>query len=152
MIITIMAILLLLSFCTHIYFLMKYITTRKNWVLKQFINTTMSNILIAGSLMIAVIFRPELVQQVDVQLLFWLIAGVIMLLMLMVKISVLRTIYRRAQDPAHYHLNFFGKKVLHSTVVRPAEILVFMMTIPFFLFSGAYFVARLINLFLYNHL
>ncbi len=75
-----------------------------------------------------------------------------MMIMLVIKISIFVVVYRRSKDPAHYHFNFFGKKVLHTSVVKPIEVVLFMFTMPFFLISGAYFIARLINLILYKHL
>ena len=98
------------------------------------------------------LFNPSLVRDIDVMFLLWLLSGGVMLILLGVKVMIFRTIYRRSQMPEHYHFNFFGKKVLHATVVKPIEVMVFMITIPFFLICGAYFVARLINLFLYNRL
>ena len=78
--------------------------------------------------------------------------GFIMVIMLFIKISIFRAIYKRSQDPEHFHYNYFGKKVLHGSVVKFEEILIFFFTMPFFLFCGAYFVARLFNLLLYKHL
>ena len=96
--------------------------------------------------------RPDLLFQVDVPKLLWIISGFIMVVTLMVKIKIFIRIYRKAQDPDNYHINFFGKKVLHSSVVSRIELAIFFGTIPFFLMSGAYFIARLVNFFLYKHL
>lgn len=120
--------------------------------MKGFLNTSVTNILVTGALSFLAIFRPETIRNVNISFLLWLSSGFVMLVMLFVKISLFRRIYGRAQDPANYHLNFFGKKVLHPTVVKAEEVLIFFITIPFFLFAGAYFIARLVNLMMFGRL
>ncbi|MCP4133434.1 MAG: hypothetical protein GY754_20870 [bacterium] len=143
---------LFVSFTIHIYFLIRYVSERDERHLRLFIVTAGLNMLIAAILAGMSMYNPELVHEIDIKLLTWLISGVVMLIMLFVKITIFRNIYKRAQQPEHYHLNFFGKKVLHATVVKPVEVLTFFVTIPLFCLLGAYFVARLINLFLYARL
>ena len=145
-------IVLQISFSFHIYSLVLYVLRRENKYLKGFINTTISNILLAGGITALAIIHPQNVKEVDFKLLLWLMTGFIMLIMLFIKISIARAIFIRIKDPQNYHFNYFGKKVLHSTVVRLEEILIFFFTMPFFLFCGAYFIARLFNLLLYKHL
>ncbi|HOJ27922.1 MAG TPA: hypothetical protein PL059_02500 [Spirochaetota bacterium] len=145
-------ILLQISFSLHIYSLVLYVLRRENKYLKGFINTTISNVLLAGAITTLAIIHPVYVAKVDFKLLLWLMTGFIMLIMLFIKISIARAIYKRSKDPQHFHYNYFGKKVLHGTVVKFEEILIFFFTMPFFLFCGAYFIARLINLLLYKQL
>jgi len=108
--------------------------------------------LVAIMLMVLFLYHPDWVQKVNVKLLTWLMSGVFMVMMIVVKIKIFITIWQKAKNPVNYHLNFFGKKVLHARVVEKSEIGIFMFTIPVFLMSGSYFVARLINLILYKHL
>lgn len=152
MIITLLLIALFLSFLGHIYSLVTYVTTKSERSLRAFIKTTMSNIMIAGACIVLFMSRPDLLFQVDVPKLLWVISGFIMVVTLLIKIRIFRKIYRNAQEPENYHINFFGKKVLHSSVVNRIDLAIFFGTIPFFLFSGAYFIARLVNFFLYKHL
>ncbi len=152
MVIIIGLLLLIISFAFHVNFLFQYITKRESRYLRNYINTSVSNVVIAAGLIIIALYRPEYIQKIDLQVLFWLLSGLIMVFMLLVKISVFRRIHRRTKNPEHFHYNFFGKKVLHSSVVKPLEIALFFGSMPFFLFAGAYFVARLINLFMYSHL
>ncbi|HNX22901.1 MAG TPA: hypothetical protein PKG60_02555 [Spirochaetota bacterium] len=112
----------------------------------------MSNIILAGTCIILFMSRPDLLFEVDVQKLVWIMSGFVMFTTLGVKIRIFVRIYKRAQDPENYHVNFFGKKVLHSSVVNRVELAIFFGTIPFFLMSGSYFIARLVNFFLYKHL
>ncbi|TAL35583.1 MAG: hypothetical protein EPN93_09940 [Spirochaetes bacterium] len=115
-------------------------------------NTAISNILIAGILTVIALFRPDLIRNLNLLLLFWVMTGVLMMAMLFVKLRIIRNIVRRSRDPSNYHLNYFGKKVLHENVVQQGELVTFFVTIPFFLMAGAYFLARLTNLLLYGRL
>lgn len=152
MIITILLISLFLSFLGHLFSLVTYITRRSERSLKAFIHTTLSNIILAAVCIILFLVKPDLLHEVNVQGLVWIMSGFLMFITLGVKIRILIKIYKRAKDPDNYHLNFFGKKVLHSTVVSKAEVAIFFATMPFFLISGSYFIARLTNFFLYKHL
>lgn len=152
MIIELLFFLLLVSIFFHMYFLVKYVLKGDKGDLKRFIHTAIANVVIAGSLIFFALIWPDLIQGVNLQLIVWIFSGLIMIVMLMIKITVFKIIYRRSKDPEHFHYSFFGKKVLHPSVVRPVEVILFMFTIPFFLISGAYFIARLINLIIYRHL
>lgn len=152
MILIILFILLQISFTVHIYNLVIYVLKKNKKNLRWFINTAITNILTAVSLVALTVARPEMVRGVDFSFQIWIMTGLIMLAMLGIKINIFHNIYQRSKDPENYHLNYFGKKVLHSTVVRYEEILIFMFTMPFFLFAGAYFIARLVNLVMFDHL
>jgi hypothetical protein len=152
MIVKILFLTLQISFFFHILFLVQYILRNEKRDLKRFLVTAVSNTVVTLGLIIIALSWPTMIHDVDFKVVFWIFSGVIMIIMLVIKISIFVVIYRRSKDPAHYHLNFFGKKVLHATVVKPIEVVLFMFTIPFFLISGAYFIALLINLILYKHL
>ncbi len=152
MIIIILFILLQISFTLHIYNLVLYVLKKNNKNLRWFVNTAISNILIAVSLTILAIVNPSMIGGMDFSFLIWIMTGFIMIAMLGIKINIVKNIYQRSREPENYHFNYFGKKVLHSSVVRYEEIMIFMFTMPFFLFAGAYFIARLVNLLMYNHL
>lgn len=152
MLITSFLILLLIVFSIHIRFLVRYVIDKKKKYLRGYLFTSVLNILIAMCLSVLVMMRPELLVRLDYKKMLWLMSGVILVVMLFVKISILKKIYQRCQLPENYHFNFFGKKVLHPSVVKQYEIVTFFVTIPIFLLIGAYFVARLINWILYGHL
>ena len=151
MIITLLLIALFLSFLGHIFSLVTYVTRKSERSLNTFIKTTISNIILAGTCIVLFMSKPDLLIDVECRRLVWIMCGFVMFITLGVKIRIFIRIYKRAQDESNYHLNFFGKKVLHSTVVSKIEMAIFFGTMPFFLMSGAYFVARLANFFLYKH-
>jgi hypothetical protein len=67
-----------------------------------------------------------------------------MFIALFLKIRIFYRIYKRSKDPNNYHVNYFGKKVLHSTVISRFDLLIFFGAMPFLLIAGAYFIAKLI--------
>lgn len=152
MLITFFLIILIISFSIHIRFLIRFVIDKKKKYLYSYLATAISNIAIAVVLSIVVMMRPEILKKFDAKTTMWVLSGVILVVILFVKIGILKTIYKRCQLPEHYHYNFFGKKVLHLSVVKPYEVITFFVTIPIFLLIGAYFIARLINMFLYGHL
>jgi len=150
MIVRLLLLSLQISFTIHIYFLIQYVLKKEGKYIRRFINTAIFNILLAGTLTVVVIYRPALLNEVNLKFLLWIMSGLIMVTMVYIKILIFRNMARRAKDPNNFHYNYFGKKVLHSKVVLQEEIYVFLFTIPFFLFSGAYFCARLVNMILYG--
>ena len=140
--------MLFISVTLHIYYLARYVQSRNQKYLKRFLNTTASNVIISGILIFFALYKPGEIIKINFSLIWWLMTGSIMVMMLIVQATIFRRIYRRSQMPEHYHLNFFGKKVLHSTVAHPLELGIFFASIPFLLLCGAYFVAKLIRFFI----
>ena len=140
------------SFLVHIFALVLYVTKKSNRSLKTYLITTFTNIFLAGACIVLIFLKPDMAKKVDITFLVWLMSGIILVITIIIKIGVFKRIYRRMKDPSNYHVNFFGKKVLHASVVSRLEIAVFFGTVPFFLMAGAYFVARGVNFFLYKHL
>lgn len=152
MIFTIILLCLFFSFLAHIVSLVNYVTKKSERSLNNFIKTAISNVVLSMVCIILVFKRPDLLDKVDMLFVTWVMSGLILVFTLVVKIRIFVNIYKRSKLPENYHLNFFGKKVLHSTVVSKIEIVIFFGTMPFFLMSGSYFIARLMNFFLYNRL
>ena len=145
MIITILLIALFLSFSIHIFSLFVFVTKKADSAIKVFVATTMSNVMIAGACIVVLISNPRILKEVDVIKVAWVLSGIIMLIALIIQIRIFIKIYKRSKDPENYHVNYFGKKVLHSTVISKMDFLVFLGAIPFLLMAGAYFIAKLIN-------
>ncbi len=152
MIILALLIALFISFVVHIYFLFQYLLKVKKKYLNGFINTAVTNILIAGLIMFSLVYKPELIRGINPGQVLWVFSGLIFLVTFGVQVNVFRRIYRTFKDPANYHLNFFGKKVLNKDVVSKFDVFAFFGAMPFFLVAGAYFIARLINYVLYGRL
>ncbi len=148
MIIVLLFLVLLLSLAIHLSYLARYIQTRKPELLQKYILTTICNVIISGALIFVALYKPEQIQKIKFPLMMWIVNGFMMVVMLMTQITIARRIYQRSKLPENYHYNFFGKKVLHPSVVKPGEIAGFFASIPLFLFTGAYFFAKLIRFFL----
>ena len=113
MIIIILLLLLLLSFFIHITSVLLYAVNRKKKYFSIFVNTAVTNIGVAGGITFLVAYKPSLISGIDLNLLLWLISGLVMVIMLCIKIFLARKMYRSIKDPKNFHYNFFGKKVLH---------------------------------------
>ncbi len=148
MIVVLLFLGLFVSVILHIFYLVRYIQSRIEIYLKRYLVTTVANVFLSGFLIYFALTRPWEIKRVDYSLVWWLISGSIMIIMLVVQIIIFRRTYIRSKLPENYHLNFFGKKVLHGSVLNPVELWIFFGTIPFLLLCGAYFVARLIRFFI----
>lgn len=145
MILVFLLLLLLLNLSLHIYSLISYIRKKDNKYIKLFANSAIINIALAGIITIYVIYNPTVLRGINVGRILWMISGFIACIMLTIKIVLFKRIYKRAKDPANFHYNFFGKKVLNDKVMTKNEFYVFFFTIPFFLLFGAYFAVKIIN-------
>ncbi len=152
MIISSLLITLSFSFCFQIAIIIQYLSNKKEIYYKIFLGTFITNTILMIVVSVFMLKSPESVRLVNLKFLMWVVSGFILLVLLYLKISVGIKIYRRTKDPAFYTVNFFGKKVYEKGIVRPSEFLTIVLTMPFFLFVGAYFIARLVNLVLYGYL
>ncbi len=152
MIITVLFVLLFLSFTIHILIVVFYVSQKSKSLFYAFIITALLNISIGMALSIVAMSNPELVQRTNAKFILWILSGFTMILLLIIKIYFFRNIYLRTKDPAMYHFNYFGKKVYNKGIVKQYEYVTLFLSMPFFLLLGAYFMARLINIFLYGHI
>ncbi|HNW29750.1 MAG TPA: hypothetical protein PKN50_14830 [Spirochaetota bacterium] len=148
MIVVLLLTVLCLSIVLHVFYLVRYVRIRTESYLRKYINTAAVNLVTAGICIVIAIFYPEEIRKIQGPNLMWLVSGVFMILTLLLQTSIFVRVYRRSKLPDHYHYNFFGKKVLHSSVARPMEVALFFASIPMFLVAGAYFVARFIRFFI----
>ncbi len=148
----ILTLLFFIPFAINIFVLIQYIYTKKVIYRKIFFSTAFIGFTVLGGLIFISILIPVLFNTLKFSLLFWILSGYLLIVSLCVKIMIFRRIYKRYQDPRNFHYNFFGKKVIHSGFMTDREMKNFFVTIPLFLFAGAYFIARLINLIRHGHL
>ena len=152
MIIYALLFLLVISFFIHIASIIYYVVNKTKTAFNLFVSTLVSNMALSLAMIIFVLNKPDLIKNLDIKFILWVMSGIVLVIMLNIKISILRNVYKRSKDPANYHLNYFGKKVYGEGVIKKREFFTFLVTLPFFLLMGAYFVARLINLFIYGHI
>jgi hypothetical protein len=137
--------MLSMSAAAHIFFLIAYVRTRDEGYLRKFLDTAVVNVIIACACIFIGIFRPALIRVVDGPTLMWLMSGIIMMLMALLQVSIFMKVRARAQLPAYYHYNYFGKKVLDPSVLKAVDVLLFFLSLPFLIVAGAYFVARIVR-------
>jgi len=122
-----------------------YVISRGKRSFRGFVITAGTNMFIMIGLSIVAFKRPDLVQNLDLSFLLWILSGFVLVVALLMKIIIFIRVYRKTKQPEYYHLNYFGKKVFHKGLVTKAEFLIVLITMPFFLLIGSYFVAQLIN-------
>ena len=138
--------LFFIPFALNVLVLILYFYTGKIIFRKRFLFTAFASFGLLGGVILVSSFIPSLYNYIDFRFLFWVLSGYFMIVSVIIKILIFRRVYVRYQDPENFHYNYFGKKVMHAGYLTNKEMMYFMITIPVFLFAGAYFVARLINL------
>jgi hypothetical protein len=143
---------LLTAFTFHGVIIVLYIKSQDRLYFFWFIATVFLNMALAMALIVISLTKPELIQQLNLKYFFWLLSGFVTFLLLCLKIAIFRNIYKRSRDPRWYHFNHFGKKVFEKGIVKQIEFLGIFGSLPFFLFIGAFFVSRLINIIMFGHM
>ncbi len=152
MFISIIFITLSFSFCLQILVIIQYLLTKSDNYFRIFLGTFIINTILMIITTVSLFRNPSALSALDLKFLLWILSGFILLFIIFIKISTIVKIIKRSKDPQYYTINFFGKKVYEKGIVKPNEFLTIVLTMPFFLLVGSYFIARLINLILYGHL
>ncbi|HOW82251.1 MAG TPA: hypothetical protein PK573_06815 [Spirochaetota bacterium] len=143
MIVDALLLLLLMSFSIHILILIFYLLSKTRALFIWFLATAFSNFIIGMILTVVAIRNPERIRTMNLEFISWVLSGFISLFMLSIKIYLATRIYRRRRDPSSYHYSYFGKKVYNVATVKNYEVAIFILSMPFFLICGAYFLAKL---------
>ena len=136
---------LIISVFFHIAFIILYLIQKKKSWFYLFLITAITNIIPAIILIIIVFNNPNVINSIKIAHLFWLFSGFLMVFFLGLKVSIFINIYKKSKNEENYHLNYFGKKVYNEKLVTKLEYNFLMLSIPFFVLSGAYFIVRLIK-------
>jgi hypothetical protein len=147
----ILSIVLFIPFVINILILIIYIVTKKLIYRRRFILTAFIAFVIQG-IVILLSLLPAFFEIISYRILFWLLSGYFTIISVGIKILIFSQVYKRYQDPQNFHYNFFGKKVIHSGFMTKKEMVIFFLSVPIFLFAGAFFIARMINMILYDRL
>ncbi len=150
MLLLVFFLLLALSVAGHIASLVLFIKKKENKYVRWFANTAIVNIALAGVITVYVIYDPAALGGINLKRIFWIVSGFITCLMIGIQAAIFRRLFVRMKDPAYYHYNYFGKKVLNDGVMSKTEVYAFFFSIPFLLLFGAFFVVRIINYFKYG--
>lgn len=152
MVITSLLIALSFSFCFQIAVIILYLSSKRDLYYKTFLGTFIINTILMVITSTIALTSPSSIQKINVKFVLWVISGLITLVLLFLQVTILVRVYIRSKDPDFFDINFFGKKVFRKGIIKQSEFLTFILTIPFFLMVGSYFVARFVNLILYKHL
>jgi len=152
MYINILLISLSFSFCLQIFVIIQYLSTKAERYYRIFLGTFIINTVLMVITSIFMFKHPVYFFNLNIKFLVWIISGFVFFILLLLKISILIRIIKRSKDPAFYSINFFGKKVYEKGIIKQSEFVTVILSMPFFLIVGAYFVARLLNIFLNGHI
>ena len=144
--------LLEITFTLSLYILVQDLLHKDNKRKRLLIGITIWNVFCTLIIYIQIHFDIFISGKLNYTFIFWILSGLIMGVALYYQILIIVNLYKRRRNHEFYHYNIFGKKVFKNEIVLNRELWIFLITIPFFLLPGGYFVARLINFFLYNHL
>lgn len=131
------------SLAIHIQSLVGYIWKKTMVYFRGFIITSITNSMVGITLAIYVLMDREVLAGLNIDRILVLETGVLFAFMLGQKVRVTIQIIRRLRNPESYHVNHFGRKVYHGSIVEGKELAVYFLTMPFTLIAGAYFFAKL---------
>ncbi len=135
-------IFLQISIYVNIKFIIAYATRREKGSMKGLLMTGFAIFLIGLLSLIILMNTSDVVKKFKMEKMMVLESGLLFFFLLYVKGGIaLRTI-RRAKSPEFYDISFFGKKVYRPNVVKKSELAIFLLTMPFTLICGAYFIAN----------
>lgn len=152
MLITLLLITLAFAFCFQFLLIVLYLSNKSENYFKSLLGTFIINSVLMVLISIAAMNNPADVYTINIKFIMWIVSGIILFFLIVLKLNIAIRVYRRSKDPAFFSINFFGKKVYEKGIVKPREFFAVIVSLPFFLLIGAYFVARLINLILYGHI
>jgi len=152
MFISILIITLSFSFSLQILVIVQYLSTKSKSYYNAFLGTFIINTILMVITSIVIFKEPAAFSKIDVKFILWIVSGFVLMFIIFIKVNIIIRIYKRSKDPQFYSINFFGKKVYEKGIIKPYEFVTLFLTMPFFLLVGSYFVARLINMLLYNYL
>ncbi len=137
-------ILFQISVFIHILFITSYISGKLERSFKGFLLTTFTNFIICMIMLVILIKSPGIVQMLRLRPMLELESGLIFIFLVFVKVRITLRIIKRSREPENYDISYFGKKVYRETVVKKSEVAVYLLTMPFTLICGAYFVVNIL--------
>jgi hypothetical protein len=123
--------------------MVSFISKKQDKDFRGFFITAIVNIFMAIFIAFLIILYPGQMRQINIDKILFFESGAIFFVMLFVKMRITVRIYKKSKDPSNYHFNVFGKKVLHKNVATPQDVMIYFMTLPITLISGAYFIVKL---------
>jgi hypothetical protein len=110
-----------------------------------YLGTLIVNLVTMIILFINIFKNPLQIAKINFLLYIWLLCGFTAGTLFFIQIKILMNYLERRNDKNMYHLNYFSKRVYHGEVITKKEFLVFMISVPFFLLSGAFFMVLLMK-------
>lgn len=143
MIVLTFIIILQISIAIHVYYIINFISKKQDKDFKGFLITSITNIFLGIFLSVFILIFPQELKAINLERILFIESGVIFFSMLFIKAKVTIAIYKRTQDPQHFHYSYFGKKVIHPSAVTMSELFTYFLTFPLTVICGAYFIVKL---------
>ena len=139
-------IFLQISIYLNIRFFISYIINKKESSKKNFLVITLINFITGLVLLALMMLAPEVVTKFQLQTMMVLESGLIFFFLLFVKTTITIRVFKRSKSTDYYDISFFGKKVYRPDVVKKTELAIVILSMPFTLITGAYFLANVFSL------
>lgn len=127
----------------NIQLVISYFAGGKKGSLRGVIAAASINFLTGLVLLVIMIFVPDIVSKFQIQSMTVPESGLIFCLLVFIKTRIAVRVFRRSKDPEYYDISFFGKKVYRLNVVKKSELALFILSMPFTLIAGAYFIVNI---------
>lgn len=132
-----------ISFIFHVYYLISFLSKKRDRDFKGFLVTTVTNVFIGIFIAIFLLINPREIGEIYLERIIFIESGIIFFIMLYIKGRVTYRIYKRLQEPEHFHYSYFGKKVIHKSAVTSRDLFAYFLTLPLTLICGAYLIVQL---------
>jgi len=131
------------SIFVSIQFARSYISNRTASSYNRIRIAIIINVLTGLLTLFLMIHNPEVVSKFQIQSMMVLESGLIFFFLVYIKSRIAIRVIKRSKDTNYYDISFFGKKVYKPEVVKKSEVAIFIVTMPFTVITGAYFLANI---------
>lgn len=140
----ILIVIIQVSVFVQILFIVTYLKNKSRLSFIGFLFTTIVNLILIVVMLVMLVKIPGLVSSVELEEILLIESGLVFIFLSIIKIRISMRIFVRSKDPDYYDINFFGKKVYKTTIISKGEVAAFILSTPVTMFSGAYFIVRLL--------
>lgn len=140
----VLIILIQVSVFVQILFIATYLKSKSRFSFIGFLFTTIANLVIIVIMLVMLAQIPGLINSVELEELLFIESALVFIFLSIIKIRISLRIFVRSKDPEYFDTNFFGKKVYKTKIISKGEVAAFILATPVTMFSGAYFIVKLL--------
>jgi len=128
-----------------IQFLRSYIAGKNESNSIKLFMTTSGVFIIGIIILVIMMLYPDVVAKFQMQRMMVLESGLIFSFLIFIKARITVRVFKRVKSPDFYDISFFGKKVYKLEVVKKSELAIYILSMPFTLITGAYFLVNILT-------